>query len=270
MRELERESEPETKTRSHALAIVGARTGRAVPCRRRRGRRNRGLAQRAGESSPPPASGAEMRAALRPRRGDRAPPARRPSPPRRGCAASATPAAPPGSTPLAAASERGIATFSLHPLQTIPDGGAELGGTPCAVAGSTADALALRGRPGRRARDAPVRGARGGPRRLPRRRLRWPPTSWSRSRSRRPSCSSGPGSRTRGSCSTPLVLRTAANWSERGGERPDRADRPRRRGDGRPPPRRPRRGRPRAARRLPGARATAPGRLRGGPQEAPA
>ena len=49
-----------------------------------------------------------------------------------------------GATPLtalAAAAEAGAATFSLHPLQTIPAPDADVAGAPCAVAGS--DALAL-------------------------------------------------------------------------------------------------------------------------------
>lgn len=51
-----------------------------------------------------------------------------------------------GATPLSAlssASDRGVQTFSLHPLQTIPDGGATLTGAPCAVSGDSEDALAL-------------------------------------------------------------------------------------------------------------------------------
>ena len=44
---------------------------------------------------------------------------------------------------LDAASRRGAETFSLHPLQSIPDPGADLTGAPCAVAGSGARALAL-------------------------------------------------------------------------------------------------------------------------------
>ena len=40
--------------------------------------------------------------------------------------------------PLAAA---GAATFSLHPLQTVPDGETEFTGSPCAVSGSTPEAL---------------------------------------------------------------------------------------------------------------------------------
>lgn len=51
-----------------------------------------------------------------------------------------------GATPLAALAEagtRGAATFSLHPLQTIPDAAADLSGTPAAIAGSDEAALEL-------------------------------------------------------------------------------------------------------------------------------
>jgi predicted short-subunit dehydrogenase-like oxidoreductase (DUF2520 family) len=44
---------------------------------------------------------------------------------------------------LAPARERGAEGFSLHPLQTIPDGGADLTGAPCAVSGSSPAALRL-------------------------------------------------------------------------------------------------------------------------------
>jgi predicted short-subunit dehydrogenase-like oxidoreductase (DUF2520 family) len=44
---------------------------------------------------------------------------------------------------LAEARARGAEAFSLHPLQTIPDGGADLTGAPCAVSGSSAAALQL-------------------------------------------------------------------------------------------------------------------------------
>ena len=44
---------------------------------------------------------------------------------------------------LAAARAQGAEAFSLHPLQTIPDGGADLTGAPCAVSGSSAAALQL-------------------------------------------------------------------------------------------------------------------------------
>lgn len=44
---------------------------------------------------------------------------------------------------LDAARAAGAEVFSLHPLQTIPDGATELVGAPCAVAGSSDDAVAL-------------------------------------------------------------------------------------------------------------------------------
>ncbi|MGH2954498.1 MAG: pantoate--beta-alanine ligase [Solirubrobacterales bacterium] len=44
---------------------------------------------------------------------------------------------------LAAATEPGARTFSLHPLQTIPDGATDLAGVPCAVAGSDPEAEEL-------------------------------------------------------------------------------------------------------------------------------
>ena len=44
---------------------------------------------------------------------------------------------------LAAARGRGAEAFSLHPLQTIPDAGADLTGAPCAVSGSGPAALEL-------------------------------------------------------------------------------------------------------------------------------
>jgi predicted short-subunit dehydrogenase-like oxidoreductase (DUF2520 family) len=50
-----------------------------------------------------------------------------------------------GATPLSAlraAAARGASTFSIHPLQTVPDAVADLTGAPCAVAG--ADAAAVR------------------------------------------------------------------------------------------------------------------------------
>jgi predicted short-subunit dehydrogenase-like oxidoreductase (DUF2520 family) len=44
---------------------------------------------------------------------------------------------------LAAAAARGAETFSAHPLQTLPDPGSDLAGAACAIAGSSAAALAL-------------------------------------------------------------------------------------------------------------------------------
>ena len=42
---------------------------------------------------------------------------------------------------LAAATEAGAATFSVHPLQTFPDGVTDLSGCPCAISGSGREAL---------------------------------------------------------------------------------------------------------------------------------
>jgi predicted short-subunit dehydrogenase-like oxidoreductase (DUF2520 family) len=44
---------------------------------------------------------------------------------------------------LAAAGDAGAEVFSLHPLQTIPDPSSDLVGAPCAIAASTPAALAL-------------------------------------------------------------------------------------------------------------------------------
>ena len=48
-----------------------------------------------------------------------------------------------GSAPLRAAADRGLATFGLHPLQTITDDNPELIGASCAVSGSSAEAIEL-------------------------------------------------------------------------------------------------------------------------------
>ena len=44
---------------------------------------------------------------------------------------------------LEPATARGAAAFSLHPLQTVPDAGAELAGAACAVSGSSSEAREL-------------------------------------------------------------------------------------------------------------------------------
>lgn len=44
---------------------------------------------------------------------------------------------------LATASTRGVRTFSLHPLQTVPDAQTDLTGAPAAIAGSGGEALAI-------------------------------------------------------------------------------------------------------------------------------
>ena len=148
----------------------------------------------------------------------------------------------------ARAAGRGAATFSLHPLQTVPT--------------ATPISPAVRARsPGpRRA------GARARSRRAPgmrpfepeesraayHARRRSPPTSSSPSRSRPPRCSSD-GREDARELLAPLVLRTAANWAERG---PEPLTGPIARGDEtrRPPPRGARARPPRAAAALRGAR----------------
>jgi predicted short-subunit dehydrogenase-like oxidoreductase (DUF2520 family) len=67
---------------------------------------------------------------------------------------------PSGATALDAlvpARERGAEVFSLHPLQTIPEAGADLTGAPCAVSGSSAAALRLAERLARRLGMRPFR-----------------------------------------------------------------------------------------------------------------
>jgi predicted short-subunit dehydrogenase-like oxidoreductase (DUF2520 family) len=44
---------------------------------------------------------------------------------------------------LAACADAGTATFSLHPLQTVPDAATDLTAAPCAISGSTAEAEEL-------------------------------------------------------------------------------------------------------------------------------
>jgi predicted short-subunit dehydrogenase-like oxidoreductase (DUF2520 family) len=48
-----------------------------------------------------------------------------------------------GLSGLEAAAGRGAATFSLHPLMTVPDGETPLAGAPCAVAADAEEALAV-------------------------------------------------------------------------------------------------------------------------------
>lgn len=48
-----------------------------------------------------------------------------------------------GAAQLSAAAEAGAETFSMHPLQTVPDPGSTLAGAPAAISGSTPAALDL-------------------------------------------------------------------------------------------------------------------------------
>ena len=114
--------------------------------------------------------------------------------------------------PLAAA---GAETFSLHPLQTVPDGEADFTAAPCAISGSTAEALALARTLADRARDAPVRGRRG-------RRAAYHAAASIASnflvalQESAAELLGRAGVEDARELLAPLVLRTAANWSERG------------------------------------------------------
>jgi predicted short-subunit dehydrogenase-like oxidoreductase (DUF2520 family) len=118
---------------------------------------------------------------------------------------------------LAPAATAGAATFSLHPLQTVPDPRAELTGSPCAISGSSVEALGF-------ARALALR-------------LGMKPFAVAeqhRALYHAAACLASnflvtleesaaelleaAGARAGRELLTPLVLRTAANWSERGGE----------------------------------------------------
>jgi predicted short-subunit dehydrogenase-like oxidoreductase (DUF2520 family) len=119
---------------------------------------------------------------------------------------------------LSAARDAGAHVFSLHPLQTIPDGNANLVGAPCAVAGSTPAALGL---------------ARELAGRLQMRPFEVPEESRDAYHAAAAMASNllvaleecaadlmvraGAGSSGR-ELLAPLVLRSAANWTERGGD----------------------------------------------------
>ena len=117
---------------------------------------------------------------------------------------------------LAAAGARGAATFSLHPLQSVPDSGADLAGVPCAVAGSNAEAERL-------ARDLAAR--------LEMRAFSVPEEARAAYHAAASIASNflvaleqsavsvlqAAGIANARELLSPLVLRTAANWSERGG-----------------------------------------------------
>ena len=126
----------------------------------------------------------------------------------------------------------GAATFSLHPLQTFPDGATAVEGTPAAVAGSDDARRVLRARAGRAPRDAAVRRARGAARRLPRRRLHGLELPGGAAggvgRAAGPRGCRRSGRTEARELLAPLVLRTAANWAERG---PDALTGPIARGD---------------------------------------
>ena len=141
MRELERDLTPQPTPEAPIVMVGRGRVGRSLAAaagtaghsgaadRHRRGHRRLGRRHRG--------------AALRPRRGDRRRPARRstaadPLPPLVGHVSGAGTLA-----ALEPAFAAGAATFSLHPLQTFPDGATAIEGTPAAVAGSDDAAAAF-------------------------------------------------------------------------------------------------------------------------------
>lgn len=117
---------------------------------------------------------------------------------------------------LGALDEAGAGTFSLHPLQTVPDGATDFTGSPCAICGSDEGALAL---------------ARTLAERLGMRPFEVPESA--RAAYHTAACIASnflialeesavelldrSGIEEGRELITPLVLRTAANWSERGG-----------------------------------------------------
>jgi predicted short-subunit dehydrogenase-like oxidoreductase (DUF2520 family) len=116
---------------------------------------------------------------------------------------------------LGAAGRRGARAFSLHPLQTVPDGDAALDGAPCAVSGSDSEARRL----------AEVLAARLGMRPFP------VPEEHRAAYHAAASIASNylvaieetaaqllerTGAEDARELLAPLVLRTAANWAERG------------------------------------------------------
>jgi predicted short-subunit dehydrogenase-like oxidoreductase (DUF2520 family) len=125
-----------------------------------------------------------------------------------------------GATPLSAlasARSRGAETFCLHPLQTVPDGATSLTGAPCAVSGSTPEAREA----------ATVLASRIGMRPFPLdddRRVAYHAAASMASNflvALEESASellTEIGIEDARELLAPLVLRTAANWAERGGD----------------------------------------------------
>jgi len=117
---------------------------------------------------------------------------------------------------LGPAADRGAALFSMHPLQTVPDGTSDLTGAPCAVAGSDGAALAfataLAARLGMRPFEVPEE-----------RRAAYHAAASMASNflvaleESAASLLDEAGIEDARELLAPLVLRTAANWSERGG-----------------------------------------------------
>lgn len=137
MRELEREAPPDPIDPAHqlsSLAIVGAgRVGSAVAAAAERAGLEPRLAGRDDALAAATAAEAALLCVPDAAISDAAAAIAAAVPPLRfvGHTSGAT-----GLGELDAARERGAATFSIHPLQTIPGADASLDGAPCAVAGS--------------------------------------------------------------------------------------------------------------------------------------
>ena len=269
VRELERDPPEAAGTaptpRLPRLAVVGrGRVGGAIAAAARAGgpRRRAARARRASQRLRRRRGGAPLRPRRRDPRCLREIAAAAPAASRW----SATRAAPPASTRSARSRRGAPRPSSLHPLQTIPDGDADLAGAPCAVAGSTPEARrlarALAERLGMRPFEVPeeARAAYHAAASIASNFLVALEESAARAAATRRA------SRTRASCWPRWSFARAANWAERGARGPHRPDRPRRRGNCRAPPRGARRARAGAAarstRRSPSAPATPGGRTR--------
>ncbi|MEO8092610.1 MAG: DUF2520 domain-containing protein [bacterium] len=118
---------------------------------------------------------------------------------------------------LGAATDRGAEAFSLHPLQTVPDAGTDLTGAPCAVSGSTETATAFALRLAEALGMRPFEVAEHS-------RAAYHATASIASNflvaleESAAELLSRAGVEDSRELLAPLVLRTAANWAERGGE----------------------------------------------------
>jgi predicted short-subunit dehydrogenase-like oxidoreductase (DUF2520 family) len=122
-----------------------------------------------------------------------------------------------GLAALAPCAERGAASFSLHPLQTVPDRDSDLGGAPCAIAGVDADAEALAGALAERLQMRPFAVAEE-------RRAAYHAAACIASNflvaleESAAALLAEAGVEDARELLAPLVLRTAGNWAERGGD----------------------------------------------------
>jgi predicted short-subunit dehydrogenase-like oxidoreductase (DUF2520 family) len=118
---------------------------------------------------------------------------------------------------LDAAVRRGAHAFSIHPLQTVPDAGAPLAGAPCAVSGSDSEARRLA------TELATALGMRPFPLSDPQRAAYHAAASIASNylvalEEAAAELLRRSGTEDARELLAPLVLRTAANWAERGGE----------------------------------------------------